>query len=516
MRVRGARRVVGDLWRSATPSRLHLRGLYAAGPIEWAVMLLRHSFYYLLARGLPGVLSFASLMLFTRLLTTEEFGRYAVVLAGAGLVHVMVFQWLQLVLGRFLPVHHDTSRVVLEPVLALFLLLAGAVSGLGLLLAFIWPSPQWQALIAMAVPLTVAQAWLQIDLTLASTQLAPARYGYLLGSRSLLGLLLGGGLAWLGFGAQAPLIGLLIGTMLAWLLFGLVAWRGIRPRWPSPEVLREYSAYGLPLAITFALGWVIDSSDRILLAWLISEAAAGAYAAGYDLAQQSIGLVLVVINTAAYPLVMRQLADKGEKAASVQLQHNGELIVTLALVGAAGLIALAPAIAGSVFGEAFREDAVIVLPWIAAAAAVAGIKAFHLDIVFQLARQTRWQVYTSIVAAIANILLNLLLIPSHGILGAAWATLIAFALAATVSALLGRRAFPVPAFLPLLRRGLTVAGLAYFGAWTVTQTGLAAPLALLLGTAAGGMLALSGALLLDVAGIRRAVLARARALFGVV
>jgi O-antigen/teichoic acid export membrane protein len=476
-------------------------------------VLLRHSFYYLFARGLPGLLSFAALMLYTRLLTAADFGRYAVVLAGVGLVHVMVFQWLQLVLARFLPAHRDAPHAVLQPILALFLLLAGLVSGVGFVLALLWPDPVWRLLIALAVPLTVAQAWLQIDLTLASTQLAPVRYGYLLGGKSLLALLLGGWLAWLGLGSQAPLIGLLVGTVIAWLLFGLGTWRGVRPRWPALLVLREYGAYGLPLVITFALYWVIESSDRLLIAWLLNEAATGVYAAGYDLAQQSLGLVLVVVNTAAYPLVVRQLEQNGEKAASAQLGRNGDLIVTLALAGAAGLIALAPVIVETVIGKAFRADAIAVVPWIAVAAAVAGIKAFHLDIAFQLARQSRWQAYTAILAAIANVVLNLILIPRYGILGAAWATLAACTLAALVSGWLGRRVFPMPAFLPLLGRGLAVAALAYLGAWLVMQMELGPLAILVLGIAAGGALALSGAVLLDVCGIKRIMLVRARALF---
>lgn len=476
-------------------------------------MLLRHSFYYLFARGLPGLLSFAALMLYTRLLTAADFGRYAVVLAGVGLVHVLVFQWLQLVLARFLPVHRDAPDAVLQPILALFLLLAGLVSAVGLVLALLWPDPVWQSLIALAVTLTVAQAWLQIDLTLASTQFAPARYGYLLGGKSLLALLVGGGLAWLGLGSQAPLIGLLIGTVFAWLLFGLGTWRGVRPRWPARPLLREYSAYGLPLMITFALYWVIESSDRFLITWLLNEAATGVYAAGYDLAQQSLGLALVVVNTAAYPLVIRQLERHGKMAASTQLGRNGELIVTLALAGAAGLIALAPALVEIVIGEAFRANAIVVMPWIAAAAAVAGIKAFHLDIAFHLTRESGWQVYIGVVTAIANVALNFLLIPRYGILGAAWATLAAFTLAALVSGWLGRRVFPMPAFLPLLGRGLAVAALAYLGAWLIMQTSLGALATLVLGIAAGGGLALVGVLLLDVAGIKGSMLARIRALF---
>ena len=132
-------------------------------------MLLRHTFYYLIARGLPGVLNFSALALYTRLLTTEEFGRYALVLAAIGLVDVMVFQWLRLVLARFLPAHRDSPHVVQQGVLAIFFALAIGVSSVGLLLSLVWPDTLLRQLIALAVLLTLAQAWFLLGTTLAST-----------------------------------------------------------------------------------------------------------------------------------------------------------------------------------------------------------------------------------------------------------------------------------------------------------------------------------------------------------
>jgi O-antigen/teichoic acid export membrane protein len=466
-------------------------------------MLLRHSIYYLIARGLPGIVSFAALVLYTRLITVEEFGRYSLVLAGVGLAHVAVFQWLQLVLARFLPAHRESPPEILAAVLSLFFVIAAASGAIGLVLALLWPEPTWRGLIALAVPLIVAQAWLQLNLSLASAELAPARYGRLLGGKSVIALAIGGSLAWLGFGSRAPLVGLLIASVLAWLLFGLRSWRGVRVRWPAPEVLREYAAYGLPLMATFALGWIISSSDRFLIAWFMNEAATGVYSVGYDLAQQTLGFALAIINTAAYPLALRQLARDGEAAATIQLNRNGDLIFSFALAGAAGLIALSPLIVDIFVGQAFREGAREVLPWIAAAAAVAGIKAFHLDLAFQMARRSRWQAITSVVAAAANIALNVLLIPRYGILGAAWATLAAFLLAAALSGWIGTHTFPMPAFMPLLIRGVSVAGLFYLGTRLSVLADRPSWAVLFLGIAGGGSCALAGALLLDVAGSRK-------------
>lgn len=402
-------------------------------------MLLRHSFYYLIARGLPGLINFAALSLYTRFLAPDEFGRYSLVVASVSLVHVLFFQWLQLVLGRFLPASRNAPHLVQQSVLALFLLLAGLIFIVGFSAALFWTDPVWRALLVVAVPLAVAEAWLQINLTLASTGLQPTRYGLLLGGKSLLAIIVGGWLAWLGLGAKAPLIGLLAGAMVAWLLFGFRFWRGIVPRWSKPGLLKEYAVYGLPFVATFALGWIIASSDRLMIAWLLDEAATGVYAVGYDLSQYSLGLLLAVVNTAAYPLAVRKFEQEGAEAARGQLSQNGELIVSIALTGAVGLIVLGPALLELLVGEGFRVGALEVMPWIAAVAAIAGIKAFHFDLAFQLARKSYWQIYVSVLASIANILLNLLFIPNYGVVGAAWASLIAYGLACAMSWVLGRR-----------------------------------------------------------------------------
>ena len=54
-------------------------------------MLLRHSALYLLARGVPGLVNFFAIAIYTRMLSPEEYGRYALVVAGVGLFNVNFF-----------------------------------------------------------------------------------------------------------------------------------------------------------------------------------------------------------------------------------------------------------------------------------------------------------------------------------------------------------------------------------------------------------------------------------------
>lgn len=471
-------------------------------------MLLRHSFYYVLARGIPGLVNFAALALYTRLMAPDEFGRYSLVIAAIGLLDVMVFQWLRLVLARFIPKYQDKPQFVQESVLALYFFLAAVLLFVGACAALMWRDPVIRGLFIVGIPLTLAQSWFQMDLMLSSAQLQPRRYGHLMWSKALLALAGGASLVWLGFGAQGPLLGLLFGIVVAWLTFGQAAWRAVRPRWPSRTLLHEYVSYGLPLVVTFALGWVIASSDRIIIAWLLDPASAGVYAVGYDLPQQTLGLVLTIINTAAHPLVTRLLESEGLQAARIQMRRNGELIFAFSLSGGVALIALGPQLVAVFIGASFREGALTVLPWVAASAVVAGLKAFHFDIAFHLMHKSRWLVLTSGIAALANVVLNFLLIPSHGIVGAAWATLGSFGLACVASAFLGSRVFPMPDVFPIFIKGVLPAASMYAGIAAVLMLDVGALVAILLGGSVGGVLSIGAAFLLDLGGLRQSVLSR--------
>lgn len=466
-------------------------------------MLIRHVIVYLFARGLPGIVNFLALVVYTRLLTHEDFGRYSLVIAGIGLAHVVVFQWLLLVCGRFLPAYPDQPQTVLRPVLAIFLCLSAIFALVAYGVASIWVPPGWHDIIPVAIILTIVQAWHELNLRLATAQLNPAHYGILSAIKAVLALLLGGLLAWVYQSANAPLIGLILGAIVAWLVAGRSTWSGIHPRLPTREQFKEFGGYGFPLAITFSLVWITSSSDRLMIAWFLGEAQTGIYAVGYDMAQQSLGLLLTIINTAAMPLAIKALEKEGIEAAGQQMRQNGELMFALAFSGAAGLIAIEPVMIGLFVGEEFREGASTVFMWIALTAAIIGIKSFHFDIAFHLTRQSKWLLITSGLAAAANLGLNLVFVPHFGIAGAAWSALLAYSVAAVSSAIIGFQVFPMPRILPLLGRGFVPAVGVYWSAWFCMQMNIAPVFKMMLSIMVAGGVAAMIFLILDLAGMRQ-------------
>ena len=406
-------------------------------------MLLRHSALYLLARGVPGIVNFLSVAIYTRVLSPDEYGRYALAIAGVGLFNVIFFQWLRLSLLRFLPAHLPNPKELLSAVLGGYVGTVLVTTLLGILTAVLWPDGTLRELLLMAIPLSWAQSWFDLNLVVARSNLQPRRYGMMSGVKAVSALCLGSSAVFLGLGAEGLLLGLLAALLIASVLLGSSQWRGIIPKLP-PDVMKRLFGYGLPFTATFALSFIVSSSDRFLIAWFLGEGAAGVYSASYNLTQQSLTLLMMIVNTASYPLIVRALEIYGEEAARRQLLKNAELLFGVAFPSTVGLIVLAPNVAAVSLGSAFQEEASNLMPLIAVATLMEGIRAFHFDVAFQLGQRTVGQVWVMGGAAAVNFALNFWWIPKFGLMGAAWATVIAYAVALTLSANFGRKIFVIP------------------------------------------------------------------------
>lgn len=415
-------------------------------------MLIKHVLYYGLARGGPGIINFIALAIYTRLLTPSEFGIYTLVLAYVGLIHVLVFQSLLLTLSRFLPAADHSPHRVLSHCLGLFFIATTILIILGLLIFLCSPSHELGQLIIITVILACAQAWHEFNLRFCSSNLLPKQYGIIGLVKTIIAISLGSMLALQGLGSAAALIGLIAGCLVAWSTCNFRHFKNIRPSIPPKEDIKVYFNYGGPLTLTFLLTWFIGTSDRLFINFFIGTEAAGVYSAGYDLAQQILVLALSIINTAALPLAIKALEKKGIQEATEQLRLNGELIFTFSLCGAAFLIANASNLINLLIGEAFRFGAESIFTIIVITSAIASIKAFYFDTVFNLSKKPKYLISSTLIAAVISLLANYILIPTYGIKGAAFSSLIAITCACIVSSILGNRVFTLPKLTPLITK----------------------------------------------------------------
>ncbi|MBH0156828.1 polysaccharide biosynthesis protein [Fictibacillus sp. 5RED26] len=407
-------------------------------------MLLKHTFIYFLSRGLPGLVNFAAIALYTRLLSPSEYGKYALVLSAVGFASTGIFHWLRLGLLRFAPKYTEQENLFLSSISAAFLSLVGFS-----LILFTGPffyfarTDEWQALWLIGLGLLLVQNLFDMATEYLRSKLSSLLYGIITLVKTVLSLGISFLLIKWGLEASSILWGLIIG-MIVPLVYLLPRYlKKIRLHHIDWDLVKEVFRYGMPLVATLSMNYIIFSSDRFIIGYLLGTKSTGLYSVGYDLAKQILVLLMMIVNLAAYPLVIKALETEGVKAAQKQLDQNTILLFFIGLPATAGLILLSPDITSVFFGTSFREAGGIIFSLICVAVFIQSIKTYYFDLAFELGKKTLFQIWPVLIAGVINIILNFLLIPQFGIKGSAYASIIAYIVAIMMSWSIGKKAFPL-------------------------------------------------------------------------
>ncbi|GAB4001645.1 hypothetical protein GCM10028807_58310 [Spirosoma daeguense] len=196
--------------------------------------------------------------------------------------------------------------------------------------------------------------------------------------------------------------------------------------WFSPKLLRSYRHYVWPLMSLAGVNWLIQYADRYLIKLYLTDADVGQYAVGYSLGSKVLLMVAPLIAFLS-PTVF-QLKANGRPAQEA-IDFLLIYLKRYALVGV-GLCACFFCVyqwVGQLFLSATYESSFIVAPIVATGYLFLTCIQL-LEIKWYAYGQTHFMLWHNVVGAISNILLNLILIPRMGILGAALASLLGFGL----------------------------------------------------------------------------------------
>jgi O-antigen/teichoic acid export membrane protein len=429
--------------------------------------VLSHAAIYLVARGLPGIVAFLAIPLFTRLLDPAAYGRYALVLATVVMLNALLFQWLRLSLTRYLPAFANPDeqsklKSTLISTAGLLIVILGLLAAAAALLPLLAP---WREVILVGWLVLTAQALFELCCEYSRAALNPWQFMALQLGRSGAAVGIGVLLINAGFGWWGPIIGMTVGMTIGIAYAGFRDWTDVRFR-IDRAILAKLCQYGLPLSLTVALAVVISTSDRFLIAYFMGEDAAGLYAVAFDFTCQTLTLLMMVINLAVFPMAVRAYESHGPEAAKDQMRHNGSLLVAIGLPCVVGLTVLAPGVANSSFGADYRAAAMRIMPLIALGAFLEGMKAYHFDAAFQFVHRTIVQVWIVLVVAAVNVAANLLVIPRWGIEGAAAVSAGAYLLSIGMTVVIGRRHFVLPLPIASMGRAAVASGAMAVVLWT--------------------------------------------------
>jgi O-antigen/teichoic acid export membrane protein len=169
----------------------------------------------------------------------------------------------------------------------------------------------------------------------------------------------------------------------------------------------------------------------------------GIYAIAYNLVERPTSLICLSITTATFSLVLQVMEKKGQDAAVIQSGRNGIALISVALPACVGLALTADYIAGSLVGPAFRQGVAALIPIMALAAFLRGMRAHFVDHAFHLAGNPLKMLWSYGPATVLNILLNLWAVPRYGMFGAAWTAVACQGVTVVAGWFVGRMQFPL-------------------------------------------------------------------------
>jgi O-antigen/teichoic acid export membrane protein len=130
----------------------------------------------------------------------------------------------------------------------------------------------------------------------------------------------------------------------------------------------------------------------------------------------------------------------GVRQASV---HAARMLILVAAPAATGLALVAQPLSEVMIGEAMRAQAAAIMPWIALSGLINGFVLHYVSEAFQLSKRTWLRAGLMVIPALANIALNIILLPRIGLMGAVYSTVACYALALVLLAAASRRLAPL-------------------------------------------------------------------------
>ena len=224
----------------------------------------------------------------------------------------------------------------------------------------------------------------------------------------------------------------------------------------SRELWRKMMRYSLPLMIAGLPGVANDFIDRILFRYLSPEGVVwqeqlGVFQAGVKLAV-IMSLFVQMFRYAAEPFFFAGEKNKRSPISyAVVMNHFTAFCVFIFLFVMFYMDAI-----GLFLGKNFRSG-ISIVPVMLGAYILLGI-AFNLSMWYKLSGKTQFAIYITSAGLIVTLLVNLFFMPRYGYLAAAWGHFLSYLVMVLLSAWLGAKYYPIPYNWPKI--------------WTYTSLGL--------------------------------------------
>lgn len=386
----------------------------------------RNSVLYTLGAMMTPLIGVLMLPIYTKYLTTSEYGILTTILMLLGLFQLLFLLGLNGSITRFYYEYEEDLKklrnflgtifnfvFIFSTVIASGLLLFGDLIG-GILFKNIPINPYYFYLIYIS---WITSFW-ALQLSIFRVQEKAYLFVLLSGIKEVL---TAGVAFYLIVYREATVEDILFVQLVVTIGIVLVTF-GVQSRYISftfnKDILIQSLVFGLPLLPHIGSSWVINSFDKVILEKYIDVGELGIYVLATQIAMV-MSLFYASINNAMVPRYTKLLMSGNEKEAK-NLNR-----IFLCVILASGVIAIPVATLGiKLFTSDIYQEAVKFIPLLIISQIISGIYFIPVAKLFYL-KLTKNIAISSLIAAFSSVILNITLIPFYGVYGAIYSSIIA-------------------------------------------------------------------------------------------
>jgi len=249
-------------------------------------------------------------------------------------------------------------------------------------------------------------------------------------------------LVWIAATAHTFYLATIVGESIALLA---LAWYTLKPlpklRDTSGALLWQMAAFGIPMIGYEIAGNILNLSDRYVIEWKLGHEQVGIYSASYNLVDYLSSAIVNPFVGAFMPVCLSLWAN-GEKIAVQEfLGQSLRYYLLIAIPVIAGIAAVGSELIHVMASEKYLVGAEII-PYVTMGMFIHGATVFFGAGLY-INKQGITMSLIVLLAAVINLLLNLLWVPRYGIMGAAFATMAASFIIVVLSSWYGRQVLRV-------------------------------------------------------------------------
>lgn len=396
-------------------------------------MLIRQTLAYLPAQLLGPLVQFATAIVLTHYLGAAEYGLTMLIFASQELVFLVCVAWWTIHMLRYAgSITDEAARKRYDATEAGVLVLTALLQVFATIGVILASEPTVSpAFYFGACLFTVTRGYLNFLSERARKDAAILDYSLIQIGAPVGGLLLtllvlatlGARPGWvlLVFAIMQGVVGLGVGLRL-----GLVR----RPGAIDREIVKAALAFGIPVVISGAFGWLASNGIRFVVQGMLGAVALGLVSVGWGLATRLSAVAAMVVTAAAYPLAVRAMEAGDTDGARRQLSNNSALLLAIIAPATVGVIAITEPLTQLLIAGEYQATTIAILPWALVGAAVRNLRMHGWDQMYLLFEAPRPMLVLEISEAAITLIGAFIGILMNGVMGAVIGTTLAAILVA--------------------------------------------------------------------------------------